>query len=137
MTTTVQPRSRPWMVLAAQFPAGALLGAALGYLGMLIGRTFFAGDPAGFGDIVASLGGIVLGFPLGAALGVSLVGWLIRRRQAIWATLIGSFLGSWSMVALVQIFRNSEVLVAWGMFFLLGVLGAMLADWLAIGRRAA
>jgi hypothetical protein len=122
------------LLVAAQLLAGALLSVAVGYVGMVVGRTFFAGDPAGFGDIVASLGGIILGAPLGAALGVSLAGRLIRGRMALWAALIGAYLGSWSMFALVQIFRNSEFLIAWGMFFVLGVVGALIADRLALRR---
>jgi hypothetical protein len=134
MSLLTRNAPRQWALVAAQLLAGALLSVAVGYVGMLIGRTFFAGDPAGFGDIVASLGGIILGAPLGAALGVSLAGRLIRGRQALWATLIGAYLGSWSMFALVQIFRNSEFLIAWGMFFVLGVVGALIADRLALRR---
>lgn len=135
MTTTVQQHARPWLARAAQFPAGALLGAVCAYIGMVIGRTLFAGDPAGFGDIVASIGGIMLGFPLGAALGVTLLSRVMQRRTAFWATVIGGFSGSWSVFVLAQLLRTTELLAAWGLFFIFGVIGAMLADWLALRRK--
>lgn len=60
---------------------------------MQIGLRFFAGDPAGFGDIVARIGGIVVGYPIGCTLGVWLTGRWIGWRGAFWASLLGAIAG--------------------------------------------
>lgn len=136
MHTYTQHAPKRWVVVVAQLVCGLLMGVGTAYLGMQIGRTFFAGDPAGFGDIVASIAGIALGHPLGVTIGVSLAGWMLRRTQAWWAALLGSFGAGWGILALFQLLRINELVIGWGLFFVLAVIGATVADQVVTRRSA-
>jgi hypothetical protein len=110
---------------AARFGGAVALGAVGAYLGMLLGRRFFAGDPAGFGDIVASLGGIVVGYTLGSALGCWLVERLLGGRGALWAALIGSVAGVGLTLAGFRLFPSGQLILAWLLIFVCGAVGAV------------
>jgi CubicO group peptidase (beta-lactamase class C family) len=88
------PRRVPlYILLVAQLLAGFALGAGLAYLGFILGGLAVAADPAGFRDIVAMIGGVLIGYPLGVAGGTWLVGRLFGARGRLWATLLGAYLG--------------------------------------------
>jgi len=117
-------RARVFMVLA-QIAAGLAMGAGTGYLGTLIGGRFFAGDSSGFRDVVAQIGGLLIGYPLGASAGAWLGGRLFGGHGAFWATLLGSSLGVGMMLLSVRLFSAGAVGVGWLLVFACGIAGAV------------
>lgn len=132
-TSSRQP-ARTAVVLALQLIAGAGLGAACAYLGATIGWRLFAGDPAGFGDIVARIGGIVLGYPIGVAGGVWLVGRLLGRRAPLWAAGLGAAAGA-GTILLIAPLLNGMLVFGWALLFALSLAGGVAGHQLA-HRRA-
>lgn len=134
---TADPRSsgrRAAAVLVAQFVGAVALGAGAGYLGMLIGLRFFAGDPSGFGDIVARLGGILVGYPLGCALGAWLVGRWLGGHGLFWAGLFGAYSGVGLVLLSFRLFPSGALVLAWLLVFAGGALGAVAGPRLAARR---
>lgn len=121
------------ITLTAQIAAGLALGAALAFLGSAIGGRFFAGDGQGFRDIVAMLGGILLGYPLGAAGGVWLAGRLLGRPAPLWAPAAGAALGV-GLLLLVAPLLSGAATLAWGLIFALSLAGALAGSHLAAAR---
>ncbi|WP_129677597.1 hypothetical protein [Candidatus Chloroploca sp. Khr17] len=136
---STDPRSsghRTAAVLVAQFVGAVALGAGSGYLGMLVGLRFFAGDPSGFGDIVARLGGILVGYPLGCALGAWLVGLWLGRRGPFWASLFGAYIGVGLVLLSFRLFPSGALVLAWLLVFACGALGAVTGSRLAARRSS-
>lgn len=139
MTDTVQrhgsDRAAPLAVaLAAQLVLGLGLGIALGFIGLNIGGRFFAGDPSGLGDIVARVAGAMLSYPLGVALGVSLIGRLLRQPGAVWAAILGGYGGSGGVFIVAQIGLNGNFYLMWSLFVAFGLFAATAAYHLGARR---
>lgn len=131
-TTLRRPASMA-IALTAQIAAGLALGAALAFLGATLGGRFFAGDGQGFRDIIAMLGGLLLGYPLGATGGVWLAGRLLGRPAPLWAPAAGAALGV-GLMLLVAPLLNDAAPLAWGLIFALSLAGALAGHHLAAGR---
>ncbi|NJN19305.1 MAG: hypothetical protein HC822_25175 [Oscillochloris sp.] len=117
-------------VILAQLGLGLGFGLSLAYLGLLIGRTYFAGDPSGFGDIVASLTGLIVGYPLGTAVGTWLAGRLLGRRGSLALALVGGYSAVGAMLVAGQIFWRTEIVIGWVLMALFGLIGAMAGYYL-------
>lgn len=111
-------------ILAVQVVVGGALGAVTGYLGSILGGRFGVADPAGFGDIVAMLAGLLLGFPLGASGGVWLSGRLLGGSGALWATLLGAYLGVGIGLIGVRLLPPGTGSAGWLFLIVLCLLGA-------------
>lgn len=137
----VQPSERmlPWRTPLAvrasvQVIAGLFLGAAVGYLGSVLGGRVVVPEPGGFGDIVAMLGGLLLGFPLGASVGVWFSGRLLGGQGALWRTLLGAYLGVGIGLLGAQLFMYGGTAIGWLLLVALSLLGAC-AGYYARRRR--
>jgi hypothetical protein len=119
----------------AQIVTGLAMGAGTGYLGTIVGGRFFAGDPSGFGDIVAQIGGLLLGYPFGASAGVWLGGRLFNGHGAFWATLLGSSLGIGILLLSARLFIDGAVGVGWLLVFACSLAGAVAGYHLSERRR--
>lgn len=74
---------------------GALVGAALAIPIALVGRAIGAMKPGGFGDIVGALVGFGLAYPLGAGIGVIVIGRRVFHQIGLmWYTIIGAYVGA-------------------------------------------
>jgi hypothetical protein len=112
------------VILGVQVMAGVVLGAVTGYLGTSLGGRLVVADPAGFGDIVAMLGGLLLGFPLGVSGGVWASGRLLGGQGAVWATLLGAYLGVGIGIVGVRLLIYSSATAGWLLVIVLSLLGA-------------
>jgi hypothetical protein len=131
------PRRAPLpIVLVAQLVAGFALGAGMAYLGSVLGGLVVAADPAGFRDIVAMIGGVLIGYPLGVAGGVWLAGRLLGARGRVWATLLGAYGGVAVVLLAARLFVTGDFAVGWLLMIALGLAGAC-AGYHASGRRQA
>jgi hypothetical protein len=120
-----EPRRAPLSILlAAQLVAGFALGAGAAYLGSVLGGLVVAADPAGFRDVVAMIGGVLLGYPLGVGLGVWLVGRLLGARGRLWATMLGAYLGVGAVLLAARLFVTGDFLVGWLLMVALSLAGA-------------
>lgn len=126
--------AHPAVIITLQSLAGAGLGAACAYLGATIGWRYFAGDPAGFGDIVARIAGIILGYPIGVAAGIWLVGRLMGRPAPLWAAGLGAAAGA-GLIVLISPLLNGMLVFGWGLLFVASLAGGIAGHHLA-GRRA-
>jgi hypothetical protein len=119
------PRRAPLAILlVAQLVAGFALGAGLAYLGSILGGLAVAVDPAGFRDIVAMIGGVLIGYPLGVAGGAWLVGRLFGAHGRLWATLLGAYLGVGAMLLAARLFVTGDFLIGWLLMIALSLAGA-------------
>ncbi|MFV9507655.1 MAG: hypothetical protein AB4911_24145 [Oscillochloridaceae bacterium umkhey_bin13] len=126
---------RALVTIILQLVGAVAAGAGGGYLGMEIGFRFFAGDPAGFGDIVARLGGILLGYPIGCGLGSWLVGRWRGLGSPFWASLVGAIAGVSLIFLFFILFPSGELVFGWLLIFACGAIGAVALPWLILRRK--
>lgn len=125
-----------WAAVAVQALGGALLGAAAAYIGGMIGLRFFAGDPQGFGDIVAQITGMLLGYPPGVALGVWLVGRAFHRDGSWVGAISGSVIGALLPLLFALAGLRNQPLLLWAVFFTCALAGSVIGFyWRAWSRR--
>ncbi|MEO7910247.1 MAG: hypothetical protein ABIV47_11410 [Roseiflexaceae bacterium] len=89
------PKTRPAIVAyLAQALGGALCGIVLGGAAGLIGARLFAGASDGWSDLIAALGGTIIGYTVGVSLGVYVIGRRLLGRGSYWRTLLGALIGA-------------------------------------------
>jgi hypothetical protein len=120
------PRAPLALVIFAQLLAASALGAGAAYLGTLIGGLIVPVDSSGgFRDVVAQLGGLIAGYPIGVTAGVLLAGLLLGRAGSGWAALAGACLGVGAALLLTPLFAGGATMAGWALLFALGLLGAL------------
>lgn len=117
-------RLPPALLLVAQLLAGFALGAGAAYLGSVFGGLLVATDPSGFRDIVAMIGGVLIGYPLGVAGGVWLVGRLLGARGRLWAAMLGAYLGVGAVLLITRLLVTGDFFIGWLLMIVLGLAGA-------------
>lgn len=133
-------RMVPWRAplaarVSVQVIAGLVLGAATGYLGTIVGGRLVEPESGGFGDIVAMLSGILLGFSSGAGVGIWLSGRLLGAHGALWRTLLGAYLGVGIGLIGARLLVYGNTSLGWLLLFALSLLGAC-AGYYAQRRRS-
>ena len=125
------PRARLWLIVAAQLLAGLVLGALLALAGSTIGAWIGVSGPAGEQVELASVIGAVVAYPLGAALGVGLVGRLLRSPGAWWGAGAGSVAGSGGLLLAAALGFQAHVYLLWGLFSGLGLVASVIGYHIA------
>jgi hypothetical protein len=133
-------RMVPWRAplaarVSVQVIAGLVFGAGTGYLGTIVGGWLVEPEPGGLGDIVAMLGGMLLGFPLGAGVGVWFSGRLLGGQGALWRTLLGAYLGVGIGLIGARLLVYGNTSLGWLLLIALCLLGAG-AGYYAQRRRS-
>ena len=83
------------VAFAGELIGGALCGAALALPVALLGRAIGAGQPGGFGDLIGALAGFAVAYPLGAGIGVVVIGRRMYKQIGLmWYTILGAFGGA-------------------------------------------
>ena len=112
-----------WMALAAAFG-----GFMMAIPGILIGAQLIAANSlGGFEDLVGAIMGMVVGYPLGAVLGILVFSRVFKYRGSVWLAALGAVAGVFLVFGLAEplnLNANSNLLL--GSFFLLT---ALLATW--------
>lgn len=101
---------------------------------MQIGLRFFAGDPSGFGDMVARLGGILVGYLIGCALGAWVIGRWLDCSGPFWAGLLGTVAAISLALPGLRLFSPDAMMLAWLLIWACGALGAVGGLWFARHR---
>ena len=91
-TLSQQPQRRPWLLLVEAI-AGAATGVLLAVTGGYIGPLLVGGFANGWNDLVASVLGALLGYSIGAPVGVIVSARLFKQRGVAWRAVLGSMLG--------------------------------------------
>jgi len=113
------------VLLVAQLVAGFALGVATAYLGSVVGGLLVEADPSGgFRDIVAMIGGVLVGYPIGAAGGVWLTGRLFGSHGRLWATVLGALLGVGAVLLVARLLISGDFAIGWILMIVLGLAGA-------------
>jgi len=83
------------IAFAGEFLGGALSGAVLALPVVLLARAIGAGQPGGWGDLVGALAGFAVAYPLGAGIGVVVIGRRVYNQIGLmWYTILGAFGGA-------------------------------------------
>ncbi len=106
-TPNKQPWCRPWLLLVVA-SAGAATGVLLAVTGGYIGPLLVRGVANGWNDLVASVIGALLGYSIGAPLGVSVSARLLKQSGAAWRAVLGSLLGGVAVMLLAEPLRLNQ-----------------------------
>src|ERR671933_1626251 len=131
--------TRHRLLIGAEIAGGAVIGIALGMLGMILGRQLgLAVAPGnGWSDLVGSVTGAGGGYLLGVVAGTTLVGRRYTGHGSFFAALLGGLAGGVLAVAIVRLLDLYQYSLALPiLFLLLTPLGAVLALHLSPRHQA-
>jgi hypothetical protein len=119
------PLPRPWPLLVEAIAGGAT-GVLLAFGGGYLGPVLVRGFENGWNDLVASVLGALLGYIIGAPLGVIVSGRLLKQRGVIWRSVLGSFVGGVAIALLAEPLRlNQQSWLLMTVFAAAALLGAV------------
>lgn len=105
-----------------------IAGIIVGIAGILAGAFIMKGELSGFGDLAGGLMGLVIGYPLGAIIGIIVINRVLHYHGSLLLGVIGSILGAVLTIGLAEPLNlnlNSNILFV--VFFLsiplLGMIG--------------
>ncbi len=98
----------------------AITGIIFAITGAFIGGRILGSDAAGFGALGLAIGGILVGFPTGIIVGISLIKRLFHQKGSVLLGLMGGIIGTVATVALSEpLHLNSNSYLLFGAFFVL------------------
>jgi uncharacterized membrane protein YeaQ/YmgE (transglycosylase-associated protein family) len=127
------------LLIGAEIAGGAVIGIALGMLGMVLGRQLGVDVAPGNGwsDLVGAVTGTGGGYLLGVVAGSTLVSRRYTGQGSFFAALVGGLAGSVLAVAIVRLLDLYQYSLALPiLFLLLTPLGAVLALHLSPRHQA-
>jgi hypothetical protein len=93
---------RRWLPFMVEIIGGAIAGIIVAVPLVFLAGALIAPRPGSFDDVVGSLAGLYIGYVIGVATGVILVGRIMKHHGVWWAALAGSVGGA----VIVIIFAN-------------------------------
>lgn len=102
-----RPTRRPWLLLSETI-VGAATGVLLAFGGGYLGPVLTQGIANGWNDLAASVIGALVGYVIGAPLGVIVSARLLKQRGVPWRSVLGSVLGGLLILLLAEPLRLNQ-----------------------------